>query len=208
MSDRVALAGAGLLDEAGCFNGQSIRNITPTRAVRVAVYNELEAQIRKVICDENVKVSHVDGHHHVHNIPWILDIVRALISKYGIHKIRRNYTYPVNFALLDYARTSASLTTRITKCIKRYCKWLHALLSAGIRYIRRHYASCTTTDYFMSYEYACEACNRGAFFPQNSVVELMCHPGHPKYEKEYERVVNGDFSLLVKKTEMVNYNDL
>ena len=48
---------------------------------------ELEAQIKKVL-SQGVKISHLDGHQHLHMLPGIHRIILELAKKYGVPAIR------------------------------------------------------------------------------------------------------------------------
>lgn len=51
------------------------------------IETEIELQLKKLL-ENNVKISHIDGHEHVHIIPAINKIVHKLASKYNIERIR------------------------------------------------------------------------------------------------------------------------
>lgn len=119
-------------------------------AVSNAIYNEIEAQLVKLL-DNGVKVTHIDSHHHVHSSPFILPLVMKLSKKYGIYKVRgiRNY---YSRSLNEYMRYGWKIYARILN------------------------SKCIMTDYFCS---TSEYLNSNLKV-SNSSVELMCHPGHPK----------------------------
>ncbi|WP_143885551.1 ChbG/HpnK family deacetylase [Chryseobacterium binzhouense] len=51
------------------------------------IETEIELQLKKLL-ENNVKISHIDGHEHVHIIPSINKIVHKLANKYNIERIR------------------------------------------------------------------------------------------------------------------------
>src|SRR3989338_1999287 len=56
-------------------------------ANKESVYNELHAQISKAL-DAKINLSHLDGHHHVHVFPKIVDVVLQLADEFKIRKMR------------------------------------------------------------------------------------------------------------------------
>ena len=51
------------------------------------VYNELDAQIKKIMAT-GLTITHVDSHQHLHVLPQVWKIVQALMKKYGLHRLR------------------------------------------------------------------------------------------------------------------------
>lgn len=146
--------------------------------IRDAIYHEMEAQITKLF-DNGIEVSHIDSHHHLHTSPFILPLVAKLAKKYGIKYIRSiRNYYPMSF----------------NKCLKFGWKVYASLL----------YSGCGMTQYFCSAtEYV-----QSDFRVQDKLIELMCHPGHPKkmFVEEInllESFINNHHSEI----ELVSYRD-
>lgn len=53
----------------------------------IEVKKELELQIKKAI-DNNINITHIDSHRHIHLIPNIYEIVLELSKKYNISRVR------------------------------------------------------------------------------------------------------------------------
>lgn len=93
-----------LVDEDGYFYNRiakSIKNINLKEAK-----NELEAQVNKFL-DTGLKISHLDGHHHIQMYDGIKDIVIELCKKYEVpmrhcNKIHRKYCIDKNVKTTDY----------------------------------------------------------------------------------------------------------
>lgn len=51
------------------------------------VYTELDRQFEKVMF-AGLPITHVDGHQHMHVLPPVLNIIIALMKKYGLKKLR------------------------------------------------------------------------------------------------------------------------
>lgn len=163
--------------------GKLVMNANPFRykyiplSIRNAIYEELDAQIEKVL-DAGIQISHIDSHQHIHNGIFILPIVTSLAKKYGIKRIRniRNYM-PVSFN-----RCSRSAW-------RLYMKWL--------------YPEAITTDFFTSYKTFVED---RICIPIDCTIELMCHPGGIYPEEEslmvYNDITNGDNNMLINYNQL------
>lgn len=118
--------------------------------IREALFYEIEAQISKLY-ENGVEVTHIDSHHHIHTSPFILPLVVKLAKKYNIRHIRCNRNYyPVS----------------INECLRLGWKV----------YAKMLYPRCIMPQYFCSVTEYLQAKMK----VQNSIIELMCHPGHPK----------------------------
>jgi hopanoid biosynthesis associated protein HpnK len=79
-----------LLAEDGRFHAHAVAFIKRYLSGKIRlneVEKELDAQIRRVL-DNGIKVSHLDGHQHIHMLPAVRDRVGALARKYSIPAIR------------------------------------------------------------------------------------------------------------------------
>ncbi|HET7205978.1 MAG TPA: ChbG/HpnK family deacetylase [Terriglobales bacterium] len=143
---------ASILDDRGCFHGNTIREVTITPALLRGIFLEWCAQIERLI-ELGVKPNHLDGHHHVHTIPQMLPVLSALRRRYGIKKARisRNLYEPE----VPPARGLLSK------------KWLFnkALRLVGFR----------TTDIFTELATLVRTC--AVRPPAGELVEVMTHPG-------------------------------
>lgn len=150
-----------------------------SNAVSIDLYKEIEAQLIRLL-DNGVKVTHIDSHHHLHSSPFILPIVMKLSQKYGIYKIRGIRNY-YHHSINEYLRLGWKL----------YAKLLNS--------------RCVMTDYFCSIsEYL-----SSDLIVNNSIIELMCHPGHPKrsFREEIESLT--DFVKKIKDDiKLISYSDL
>ncbi len=81
------------------FCGNKVRKYYFTKSQRKAIYKELDAQISQII-NAGIRISHIDGHHHIHTDFWIMIEIVKLAKRYNIRKIRsiRNYEiYGISF---------------------------------------------------------------------------------------------------------------
>ena len=151
-----------------------------SKAVEDAIFDELSAQIDNVL-SHGIEFSHIDSHHHVHTRPYMLKIVPRLQKKYNFTKIRRMRNY---------------MPFSIERC-KRNVWWY---------LIKMQDCKLKTTDYFCSFEEFIELA-KGGFIKNDTVVELMTHPGG--YTKETEGPLMETTNL--KETfaaQIINYNEL
>ena len=134
---------------------------------------ELEAQIEKVM-SAGVKVSHLDGHQHVHVIRGISQIVQGLADKFGIPLIR----YPSESITLDMLRAPRRWR-RFAELmmVKFVCSISSLHRPTGVQQFAGFYfGGCLTKANLLK---AIEE------LPENSVTELMCHPGREDASTQY-----------------------
>ena len=131
------------------FCGNKLRKYHFNRYQREIIYNELDAQISKII-NAGIEISHIDSHHHIHTDFWILVEVLKLAKKYNILKI---------MAINNYGHKGISSFLR--KCWRVI---VHCL-----------YPSVTMTDYFTSYTLYIR--NQNQQDKSKGSIELMTHPG-------------------------------
>ena len=56
--------------------------------LKIEIKREIEEQIKLFLKVSNIKKIKVDGHQHIHCIPWVTNILISLKSKYNIEEIR------------------------------------------------------------------------------------------------------------------------
>ena len=180
-----------------------------------AVYNEWNAQVNKVINIEGIRASHFDGHHHIHAVYAFRGILLKLLNKYGIDKTRNRYNIPMRSPKKLLVNCVGALTSifpaytvvdrvqnrsKAFKVIYSYienAEWQNYFKNNNIK----------VTHYFDAYEHQVEQINAGILIPNGVFFELMCHPGHPNYAKEYEMIKNNSINLGIVDIELISYND-
>jgi len=170
----------GVTDENGRFIRMAIFHFSKFPAeLLYAIKEELLAQI-KIIKSYNLPLSHCDSHHHVHTLWGLRYVFDEVLREEGFTKIRIAWHESV------------------------YNKLRHPIRSFKRELIIRFYKKrFKTTDAFYSYvDYM-----RDSPKDCHKVVELMCHPGHPKYTAEYEMVQNKK-ALTGGDIRLISYNDL
>ena len=174
---------AGLTDESGTFIRQATlhSNHLSDKDVQHAIRDELNAQI-DVVSSLGFRISHVDSHHHVHNLYPLRYVFTDVLKSRGLDKIRRCFGFNT---LKSKAHT--------IKYLRYVC-------------LNRHYQSLfTTTDSF--YNYAGYILN-GFNSRTEKTVELMCHPGHPAEHYRKEMTFVESKKALEEGVRLISYNDL
>jgi Uncharacterized protein conserved in bacteria len=70
------------------YNLSFLRLIFLGNREKKIIYKEIEKQIKKYINLYNPKIIKLDGHEHVHMIPWIFKYILKIKTKYNIQEIR------------------------------------------------------------------------------------------------------------------------
>jgi len=150
---------APLLDEQGRF-ARRLRATRRSPGLLRAVYGEWCAQIEALRAG-GVRLSHLDSHHHAHNLPEMLPLLAALRRRYGIRCAR------VTMNLFEPAERKP-VRVRVLKglynaALRRACGFR---TTAALAFLR--------TAFHLE-PGRLERCG---------TVELMSHPGHPGFEDE------------------------
>ena len=173
-----------LLTENGVFAGNAVRSANLNSNLCNAIYREWCAQVGKVI-DSGVKVSHLDGHHHVHTIPQLFLVLKRVQKRFDIKRVR----------------ISRNLFISRQGFYRRSVKAIYNIL---LRYI----LATSTTDGFTSFVDFYEIARKGCIPLHWHVIELMVHPGCPGFENENYFLENESFDLLPYRICPITYNDL
>jgi predicted glycoside hydrolase/deacetylase ChbG (UPF0249 family) len=150
--------GARLLTNAEGLLERKVASARPTPALLRAIHAELQAQVERLIA-LGVTISHIDSHHHVHTVPFVLPVVLAIQRRFGIRRIRISkniYT--------ERSRPPAALRAK-----KRLYNGV--LRMAG-----------ETVEGFTDLATFREAGGSGRI--RQRTIELMVHPGAPTSRKE------------------------
>ncbi len=180
-------------------------------ARRIRVYDELAAQVRRIV-ETGLRPTHLDTHKHTHLLPPVIGAVARISEEYGIPWVRRPFDFPSSPG-------SAPWSTRLVS---------HSLTLVRRRLTRvleRH--GCRTTDHFAGFQITGRYRTQGlvalirALPP--GVTEFMCHPGRcgeelraartrlkESREAELEALVSGNTRTAIQEAgvEIVSYRDL
>jgi chitin disaccharide deacetylase len=170
---------------------------------------ELDAQIDKIIT-RGVRVTHLDGHQHLHMVPGIRRVVGELARKYAIPCVR----YPKEALKLYMLQDRGSLR-RVSDLL---------VLNAFCTLART--SDARQPDHFCGFFYGGRLSKENLLrvlkhLPTSGTCELMCHPGLDdpasrysdwRYQWQVERDALTDRAirdyLNATNTELISYADL
>ena len=193
LTNSAVLRKYGIVDEDNCFTKKIKGCKSFPSELKEAVYSEWDAQIKKVAVTENIKFSHIDGHHHVHAIRDLSDILIKVIQKYKVPAVRCAYRKPAIFFYSQHYRFANPI---VWVNYIRMLNWC-----GGIKNYTR------MVSFFDSYETVCQDVRNGMSYPDGCIVELMCHPGHTSYKKEFDMIINKELDGLVDMN-LISYKDI
>lgn len=174
----------GVVNEEGSFIRSGINKSIIDNELKNAIYKEWCAQIER-IQSEGIRISHMDSHHHVHTIPALYDVIRALSKKYDIRRVRLNSFLPPQIKLKTNKILQNNQTSTLSnKYIPNISERIYAYCLNTYNFYR-YKRTFKTTQYFMSSMYYIK--NKDLFdrlLNSNTTIELMCHPGHANYKEE------------------------
>jgi len=177
--------GAGLspiLEPAGCFAGNALREVRITAALREALFHEWSAQVARVR-SLGIAISHLDSHHHMHTVPGVFPVVKRVQRRFGIRKVRITMNiYPERLVVSR----------------------AHLLKKALWNFALRHVYRTVTTDGFTSLEVFLGVANK--LGRRYHTVELMTHPGSSSYQPETDLLRSPAFAPL--RPLLISYNGL
>jgi chitin disaccharide deacetylase len=176
-----------ILDEKGFFLSSRLENAPVTAAFQTAIFDELSAQILRVIA-ASVLVTHLDSHQHIHTLPKLFPVLKALQRRFRIRRIRST----INLLPLGERMVMSRLfKKRLFKFALRHA--YRTTSPDGLGDFRDFYACLTTKQ-----------------IPSFQALELMVHPGVPKppYNREIDLLKSGWQSLLPPRTVLGNYRSL
>jgi len=167
-----AWASLGLLDAKGHFNGE-IRRCRPSLPLLRAVAREWDAQIRHLL-GRGLTPSHLDSHHHVHTIVWLLPVVGWLQRRHRVPFLRNTLSvYPEAMRVSRRLRAAKALWSGATRIL------LGSRLPLVFADLDQFWANPSRRE-----------------FMQASGIELMCHPGQGGFERQTSQLLADDLAPL------------
>ena len=174
---------AGLVDGNGSFLGNSFRQLRPSAKLLEACYEELNQQLLR-LHEQGLRPTHLDSHHHIHTIPWLLPVIWRLQKKYRIFRIRNT--------LNVYETTTAAAPRMRLLAAKKI--WQTTAFLLGSKMPQRF----SSLQLFLADPFRPE-------FTTASSIELMCHPGQVGFEAETHQLLSKGSSLLPAGFRLANY---
>jgi chitin disaccharide deacetylase len=153
-------------------------------AVRRAIYKEWCAQVEKIM-DAGVRISHIDSHHHAHTEPALFFALKAVQRRFNIRRVR--------------------ITRNIFDCGEKLPKGLPTRKRLW-NFMLRNYIQTTTTDYFTSLDTFHANLREGRIF--SGTVEVMVHPGHPRFAEETKLADTNWMSCIGANWSLLTYHEL
>jgi predicted glycoside hydrolase/deacetylase ChbG (UPF0249 family) len=141
-----------LVDHTGRMTRQSFMAIRPTRAFLRAIYEEWCGQVNLVV-SSGVSISHFDSHNHIHTIPFLFPVLKAVQKRFGIRRVR----------------ISKNIYSKAEPCAP-----LLRIKKLGYNFALRNIYSTRTTSGFTDLTTFCEVARQGRV--GYKTVELMIHP--------------------------------
>jgi chitin disaccharide deacetylase len=137
-------------------------------ARRIRVYDELAAQVRKILA-AGLRPTHLDTHKHTHLAPPVLDAVARVAEEFAIRWVRRPFDIPLT-----------ALDGGVPWLKRATSSSLQVLRGRFHRVLARH--GCLTTDHFAGFQITgrfrtAELVQLIRELPEG-LTELMCHPGY------------------------------
>lgn len=176
---------AKVIDSSGRFTSR-IRQVWPSVRLIRACYFEFCSQIESYL-DQGISLSHLDSHHHIHTIPWLLPAIKGVQIKYNIRQVRNTLNwYP-----------EEQHASKILLLKKRLWSFFMA-----------HMVKTKLTKYFSSLETFLSRTND---LPagKDCTWELMCHPGNPRYSSHEKKLFESElFQTLINHEKLISYRDL
>jgi predicted glycoside hydrolase/deacetylase ChbG (UPF0249 family) len=158
----VLVQGQSVLDPARALPATLKDLVTSLLRGALPVYDELSAQMRKIVV-AGIHPTHIDTHKHTHLLPPVLTAVARVAREHGIRWVRR----PFDFGIDAKARATKRMVT------------------FGMRMTRPAFArtlgDLRTTDHFTGFQATGSLDSAGLIdtlerLPEG-LTELMCHPG-------------------------------
>jgi len=175
---------APLLNEAGEFAGDRIREIKVRAPLREAIYREWCAQIERLRA-LGVQPTHIDSHHHVHTIPALFGTLKAVQRQSGIRRVRNTLN------LYSQSETKS---------------WMFLLKKRLWSFSLKTCYSTRTTEVLTRLRPFIEAGRAGLIRCQS--LELMTHPGSPGYADELALLGTDWCRCLPLTVELISYHEV
>ena len=158
-----------ILDDNGHMSRKLV-SVPMTATLRAALIRELMVQVEKAL-DFGVPISHFDSHQHVHTLPRLFPVLKALQRRFSVRKVR---------------------TTRNLFAPDRIPTRIHTLKKKAFDFALRNVYRTRSTEGFGEFRDFYAAVKAGRLTPFRSL-ELMVHPGtsDSRYTEETSLLSSG-----------------
>jgi len=157
------------------------------RRLVASVYAEWCAQVGFLL-ESGVAITHFDSHHHVHNRPILLPVLKAVMLKFRVRRVR----------ISKNVYSPGLPATRLKLAQK------HAYNAA-----LRHLPAARTTSGFTEFQSFYDIRRANGPIPHETL-ELMVHPGgeSEKYRAETALLADGALESLSPDARLISYAEL
>ncbi len=217
LTDCTVFRELGIVDKDNNFTSNIRSQDLSNTKLLDAIYLEWDEQMRKIICDEKITVTHVDGHHHIHTDIRLLEVLIRLLQKWNIKYVRGRYNTiqsnkKVFFRCCLYAFSGKYLYHFLLKLNSiGIHSWLTQAILANVETIywsKVIKKNLYLVDKFDSYEHFVDQLRVGYKPSNNAVIELMCHPGHERYVEEYHMIKSKRLERYLPNVTLISYRNL
>jgi predicted glycoside hydrolase/deacetylase ChbG (UPF0249 family) len=129
------------------------------------VQREVDAQAA-LLADAGVKLSHIDGHKHLHQLPIVREAVVRSARRFGLQRVRRT--------LLGRGLPRGAATT-----VREVLAW-----RAGRLFSANRLRYPTRVVDLAQFQALRDAAQGAALLDGDGIVEVFCHPGTPEGDVE------------------------
>jgi len=158
----------------GKTNFNKHRHLLFSKRYKTLIFNEFAAQIEK-IQSKNIPITHLDTHHHVHEVYDITKILIDLKTKYNIPSIR----------ILNNLEKSTKLYKRVYRDLINY-------------YIKRNHANYS--DIFGNQsDFLLKFIEDPTLFKKKNI-EIMVHPDYNSNGNLIDKVGSGEYDFTFLQT--------
>ena len=180
-----------LTGEDGTF--RSKRTLAVRAMARLISPAELDREITAqaaLLADAGVRLSHIDGHKHLHQLPVVRDVVVRVARRFGLQRVRRT--------LLGHGNRHGGVATTVREIMA----W-----QAGRLFSANRLRYPTRVVDLAQLERLPSAAQAAAVLDAGDIVEVFCHPGTSAADAEKpgscERSAELKFLLSERWDEMV-----
>ena len=201
----------GIVDDNNCFTEKSRKLIEINRDLESAIYEEWNAQVNKIINEEGINATHFDGHHHIHMNPAYTEVLKHLAKKYKIGYIRRKHNSWMPRTPREIFLQALTNYVRVIPLVKKIMGSLSNAMKqrmANSIWSKELSTVVAFSDYFNGYEQAMGFIRKGYKPKENTVIELMCHPGHPSFVAEFNLVEKHEIENMINGVKLCSYKIL
>ena len=217
LTDSSVFQDLGIVDKDNNFKSNIRSQNLSSQKLLDAIYLEWDQQMHKVICDEKINITHVDGHHHIHTDIRLLEVLIKILNKWNVKYARGRYNTIQSNPKVFFKRFLYALSGKYLYCFLLKVKSIglyHWFTKAILSNVETIYWSKVVkknlhiVDKFDSYEHFVNQLLLGYKPSNNDVIELMCHPGHEKYVEEYQMVMSKRLGGCLPDATLISYRNL